>query len=227
MECKFCSKLCKNDNSLRNHERLCRANPNRQILKSNFIEYHKKIKLGLVTKIATNQFTKAKLEGKDWIIADSTRDKLSKSNIGRKHSVKTKEKLSKRRSAILEEIGGGGFTHIKYYETCNVLNEIYKVRGLWELNTAMWLTQQSILWKRKIYISYIDEQGVTRTYTPDFYLPKYNVYIEVKGYFSEKDKNKLEKVVSQNKIDLYMFRKPQIDLLSTTNNIFDLLTYKM
>jgi hypothetical protein len=28
--CKFCSKECKNDNSLRNHERLCKENPNKQ-----------------------------------------------------------------------------------------------------------------------------------------------------------------------------------------------------
>jgi len=29
--CKFCNKECKNDNSLRNHERLCKNNSNRQI----------------------------------------------------------------------------------------------------------------------------------------------------------------------------------------------------
>jgi hypothetical protein len=29
--CKYCSKECKNANSLRNHERLCKQNPNRQI----------------------------------------------------------------------------------------------------------------------------------------------------------------------------------------------------
>jgi hypothetical protein len=28
--CKHCGKECKNDNSLRNHERLCKSNPNRQ-----------------------------------------------------------------------------------------------------------------------------------------------------------------------------------------------------
>lgn len=28
--CKFCSKVCKNANSLRNHERLCKLNPNHQ-----------------------------------------------------------------------------------------------------------------------------------------------------------------------------------------------------
>jgi len=30
MNCKFCGKDCKNVNSLRNHERLCKENPNRQ-----------------------------------------------------------------------------------------------------------------------------------------------------------------------------------------------------
>lgn len=29
--CKFCGKICKNANSLRNHERLCKENPNRDI----------------------------------------------------------------------------------------------------------------------------------------------------------------------------------------------------
>lgn len=29
--CKFCGKECKNENSLRNHERLCHSNPERQI----------------------------------------------------------------------------------------------------------------------------------------------------------------------------------------------------
>lgn len=31
MECQYCSKQCKNENSLRNHERLCKQNPNRQV----------------------------------------------------------------------------------------------------------------------------------------------------------------------------------------------------
>lgn len=37
--CKFCNKECKNDNSLRNHERLCSKNPNKQI--TNLIDIDK------------------------------------------------------------------------------------------------------------------------------------------------------------------------------------------
>lgn len=37
--CKYCGKECKNLNSLRNHERLCKSNPNRQ--ESSFVKYNK------------------------------------------------------------------------------------------------------------------------------------------------------------------------------------------
>lgn len=33
LNCKFCNKECKNNNSLRNHERLCKLNPDRQTVK--------------------------------------------------------------------------------------------------------------------------------------------------------------------------------------------------
>ena len=37
--CKYCGKECKNLNSLHNHERLCKQNPNRD--ESNFVKYNK------------------------------------------------------------------------------------------------------------------------------------------------------------------------------------------
>lgn len=50
--CSFCKKGCKNRNSLINHERLCKGNPNRQ--KSNLMLYNEKGHKG------HNQYTKAK-----------------------------------------------------------------------------------------------------------------------------------------------------------------------
>ena len=38
VECRYCGKVCKNNNSLRNHERLCKLNPNRQIMLYNNLE---------------------------------------------------------------------------------------------------------------------------------------------------------------------------------------------
>lgn len=43
-KCKYCGKICKNDNSLRNHERLCKNNPNRQ--ESSFVKHLEKIRSG-------------------------------------------------------------------------------------------------------------------------------------------------------------------------------------
>ena len=36
---KYCGKECKNTNSLKNHERLCKSNPDRQ--ESSFVKYNK------------------------------------------------------------------------------------------------------------------------------------------------------------------------------------------
>ena len=38
--CKFCGKVCKNTNSLRCHERLCKENPNRQ--ESSWVKFNHK-----------------------------------------------------------------------------------------------------------------------------------------------------------------------------------------
>jgi hypothetical protein len=38
LTCKFCGKICKNGNSLRNHQRLCKENPERQ--ESSFKKYN-------------------------------------------------------------------------------------------------------------------------------------------------------------------------------------------
>ena len=48
--CKYCGKECINTNSLRNHERLCKENPNRQLLHGhdNFYSYRQKVKNGEV-----------------------------------------------------------------------------------------------------------------------------------------------------------------------------------
>lgn len=67
--CKYCHKECKNDNSLRNHERLCKENPNRQFTIFRDPEFQK-INAG-------NQYTKAKRLGLDApVISDETREKL-------------------------------------------------------------------------------------------------------------------------------------------------------
>lgn len=56
--CKYCGKECKNNNSLRNHERLCKLNPDKQFTKFMDIKWQK-------NKKVSNQFIKAIEEGKE------------------------------------------------------------------------------------------------------------------------------------------------------------------
>ena len=58
LNCKFCDRECKNNNSLVQHQIRCNKNDNKIEVKSNFIEYNKKIKNNEITKEYTNQFIK-------------------------------------------------------------------------------------------------------------------------------------------------------------------------
>ena len=114
------------------------------------------------------------------------------------HSKETKEKLSKIRSEYLASAeNAGGFKDVGWYKIKNIKNEEYVVRGLWEYNVALKLNELNILWIRNQYLNYFVDE-VKKIYNPDFYLPDSNKYIEVKGYFSDKDKIKMDAVIDQN-----------------------------
>jgi hypothetical protein len=197
--CKFCGKEINNKGSLIKHQNGCKLNPNKKQYKSNFIEYNEKVKNGEIKKEFKNQFDKYNKLG----LPIPDKWKQTPDRTGAKLSNKTKRKLSKARSKILEEMGGGGFKHIRWYEIENVLNEKFIVRGTWEFRLANKLNELNILWVRKKYLEY-NLNGQIRTYSPDFYLPKYDKYIEVKGYFSKKDKLKMDLVEKFNNIKIEM-----------------------
>jgi hypothetical protein len=62
------------------------------------------------------------------------------------------------------------------------------MRSNWEMVFAQYLDKQKIKWQ---YEPKTFNLGNT-TYTPDFYLPEINIYIEVKGYKSDIFKNKIK-----------------------------------
>jgi len=63
------------------------------------------------------------------------------------------------------------------------------------------------------WFSYYNKQNEKRKYYPDFYLPKYNIYIEIKGYFPDEEKHKLQSVLINNKLSLIV-----LDKLYSINN---------
>lgn len=55
----------------------------------------------------------------------------------------------------------------------------------------------SIIWERNKRLKYFKDYW--HTYNPDFFLPELNAYIEVKGYYPEADKIKMQLVLKYNK----------------------------
>jgi len=68
------------------------------------------------------------------------------------------------------------------------------LRSSWEANLARWWNLINVHWvyESKEFEFKTIKRG-NRFYKPDFYLPKIDEYIEVKGYFTAGDKTKLRR----------------------------------
>lgn len=80
------------------------------------------------------------------------------------------------------------------YSTNNVSGRVknieyngYKVKGSWELIVAQVLDKYNITWTNNVSGYEYYWNGTKHLYFPDFYLPEYNVFIEVKGYQRDRD----------------------------------------
>jgi hypothetical protein len=214
MECKYCERECKNFNSLRQHEIRCKENPDRILVKSNFIEYNKKIK-NRELKVS-NQFIKSKLLGLEIpLVSKETRKKISESNKGKKLSEEAKKKLSESMArAVKENPDSYSRNNVcgrtKLIETLDSLGNLTKVNGGWEFLVSEYLNAKGIKWTNKIKEGFIYLwEGKERRYYPDFYLIDYGIYLEVKGYERERDLLKWETIKDR----LIIIKKKEIDLI--------------
>lgn len=94
----------------------------------------------------------------------------------------------------------GGETNYKKYIYKNVYMD-----SSWEIKLAKFLDLHHIKWQRsrKFVFLWTDRDNKIRRYYPDFYLPKYNLYLDPKNKFLlEKDKFKINQVIKENNIDL-------------------------
>lgn len=120
------------------------------------------------------------------------------------HSVESKQKLSETMS--IRNKGG----RCKWYEVDGQL-----LQGTWERDFAMKLTELGIKWvkiKTNSYTLKYIMDGVVRNYTPDFYLPDNDLFIEVKGFWWGRDKEKMRLVQEQHsKVNIVIIEKEQFD----------------
>jgi len=113
--------------------------------------------------------------GKHWKLSKDTIEKMSKSKKGNKY------RLGIRTSTC------AGYGKGCYYDS-PLQGKIW-LRSSYELKFAEYLDKNNIDW---LYEIQTFDLGNT-TYTPDFYLPTCNLFIEIKGYMLEKAQDKINK----------------------------------
>lgn len=95
MKCMHCGDVI--EHACANHVRWCAQNPRRQ-------EYIEKLAMARLARkrLGRNQFVKAKEEGREVIVSDETRLKISATSRGRRHSDDVKVKMSVARKEYLD-----------------------------------------------------------------------------------------------------------------------------
>lgn len=74
-----------------------------------------------------------------------------------------------------------------------------KVQGTWEKYFAEKLMLYNIKWSRGPKITWISKDGKHHTYSPDFYIPSKDLFVEIKGRWWGNDIEKMRCVYSQHK----------------------------
>lgn len=189
MNCKYCNKLCKNHLSLSAHQRLCKNNPNKQL---SWLE--KQILAGVrLPHLDSLKFKEKQRQIRlsQPPLSEETKRKISIKSKAIQNTPEYKEK----HSSIMKEVV------LKYPESYSDNNVVgrskhFTVDGIrynstWEYEVAKFLTDSNILWERKgIKPENYYWNNSWHLYFPDFYLPEYDCYIEVKGYETERDREK-------------------------------------
>lgn len=219
-KCKFCSKVCKNDNSLRNHERLCKLNPNRQTpnggsrVDSDKWQAYIRGKKGTLsgqysiegtckfcgrtyttTKAGLHQHENRCIQNPDRIV-----------RVGHPHSDEWKQKASDR----AKENSLGGWHTSRTFDYNGI-----KLDSSYEVKFAEDLDKNKIKWSRPKPLLY-RLNGEEHRYYPDFYLDDYDVYVDTKNdylinhvnpKYGITDVEKIHLVEQQNNVEIYILDK--------------------
>jgi transcriptional regulator len=109
-------------------------------------------------------------------------------------SVKAKKQIQQ---TILSKVESGNwhysFSKVRTHEFNSKFAGQVKLMGRWELEYAQYLDDNNIEWRRpkeKFYYEYSGLKSGSGYYTPDFFLIKEEIYIEIKGYETDKDRAK-------------------------------------
>ena len=195
--CKYCGKIWKNENSKRTHERFCNLNPNREPRYLSNSGWSK----GLTkdTDPRVKRMSEA-LKGKPSTFKGKTHsDSVKKAMSERAKQNKYEERFGKRKSFIYKDCSFG---------------------SSYEVKLAKILDEHDIKWVKPGRFPYHDSLGEIHHYTPDLYVPEYDIYFDPKNDFlienvnpnmGYNDVEKITWVCQENHITVFILNKTQIN----------------
>lgn len=186
-QCKHCLKYFDTDEKpkgwMANHSRWCNKNPKR-------IEYEEKLS-NIRDSLKKNNVAKNKRSDslkKVWKNGGYKNIDFGKGMRGKQHLESSKQKISKAALSSCHRRLKKGVIEYK-----GILLD-----STWEFELAKRLDDLNIYWTRPNPIKWVDDKGTTRNYFPDFYLPKYDLYLDPKNPQAYKvQKNKIYCLNSQ------------------------------
>lgn len=171
--CPYCKRTFNSGRSLGGHVPNCKMHPNKGFYdlshKKSGSQLSKNIKAGIIKP----------------------------SFFGKHHTKNAREKISKYRAKqVMNEFIPTQWIRTKWYKVKNLKDEEFSVRGTWEVNVAKRLNELGIYWIKASPIAY--QADIVRHYVPDFFIPSTLTYIEVKGRYTEENKQKMKYVLNQH-----------------------------
>lgn len=165
LTCQFCSKVCKNSNSLCNHERLCNSNPNNQLKYSGITKFNENVRSG--NRIIWNKG-----------LTKDTNDSVRKQS----ESLSTWYKNNPNHSS-------GGYIPTSARKCKYGTYRGYYCDSGWELAFLIYhLDMGSDVRRCDEYFEY-EYEGIIHKYYPDFIIE--NTYYEIKGIYRPEDPFKI------------------------------------
>lgn len=126
---------------------------------------------------------------------------------GKTHTPETMNKIMERKTHYPYQ---GGM--VKWYRHTRSDGKEVKLQGTWEFETARFLDDMG-----EVYSVHGEFPGLsykvgsgTRTYFPDFYLPAHDIYLEVKGYFTDKMRDKISRVIEEHNVKVEVWQEADL-----------------
>ena len=203
MFCQYCNKLTKSTISKQQHEIRCKSNP--FCLSMDYLKGNSSVngKMGIDptpcrfcsklynNKIALSNHVTRCADNPDRVIQTFTpagRERAIAKNKAFRHSAETKKKLSESMKRAVDR-NPEAYSSANRGRTKQIVVDGIKLQGQWEVDFYLWAKDQGLNPVRPTESFTYDWNG-TRTYFPDFYIESLELYVEVKGYETDRDRAK-------------------------------------